>query len=254
MSRMAGQAASQAASQAALAAWIWRQSPEVPQGLRAVGAQPLDVCLSAYREHAKALCARALGTAYPMLQAWLGDPNFAGLAWAYARAHPPTQGDMNRWGLTLAQFLASQPNMDAQPVMLASLEAHLHALNGAPDTQPIAADFWTALQNADARCVRLECCPSLALFPWLPDLGEGSIQRPDAAETAVHALAWRQGWRPVWTSLGAPMARWIQACLEEASLAGAVEVTLAAHPGFDLGQALRLGYQLGWWQGVQSVD
>ena len=54
--------------------------------------------LQAYRANADASAARALGTAFPTVQALVGDEDFAHLAHEFWRFDPPTRGDLGDWG------------------------------------------------------------------------------------------------------------------------------------------------------------
>ena len=191
--------------QAALVAWIWGQpGAEPPAQLRAPGAHALPAGLSAYREHAKALAVRALAAVYPRLQRWLGEAEFAGLAWAFARQRPPRQGDMNRWGLDLDEFLLALPGMDEEPPALAHLEAQLHRLGFAADDAAQDPALWQRLQQQDPARLRLVLSPLLGLSSLPLSLqaqleGEGGAQ-PSAGDVLVWAcrleallgLAWRR--------------------------------------------------------------
>jgi Putative DNA-binding domain len=224
------------AEQAALVAWIWAQpAAEVPPGLRAASPRHL----AAYREHAKALAVRALAAAYPRLQAWLGEADFSGLAWAYARAHPPTQGDMNRWGSELAVFLQGLPGMEAEPPLLAAFDWHLHRMEGAADELAPDAGLWQQLAASDPAQLRLRLSPLLRVFE-LPLSVSPLLQ----AGEGPWWLAWRAGWRPSWAPLSAPAAMLLQALMQEAHLAAALaRVPQAAE---QLGPLLHQGWQQGW--------
>jgi hypothetical protein len=223
----------------------------------AVGERPLAQGLSAYREHAKALALRALAAVYPELQRWLGEADFAGLAWAYARRYPPRQGDMNRWGLHLADFLTELPGMESEPLALARLEANLHQLLGEADEREPELGLFEALQAADPERVRLRCSRHLRLME-LPD-GLRTLAPPADAPDLLrdgkgHAIAvWRRGWRPLWTWVDADLAALLTALLQEPTLDAALTRALKLCPGLDLGTALHLAWREGWLIELQAV-
>lgn len=244
--------------QAALAAWIWAQPGAAPPtGLQAVGGRSLAQGLSAYREHAKALALRALAAVYPELQRWLGEAEFAGLAWAYARRYPPQQGDMNRWGLELADFLDELPDMESEPPALARLEARLHQLLGEVDEREPDADLFATLQHADPARMRLCCSRHLQLMQLPAGLQElappadGPVLPPQEERRWV--LIWRRGWRPLWTWIDADLAALLDALMQAPNLDAALTQALAAHPGLDLGAALQLAWREGWLIELRAV-
>ncbi len=231
-----------------LVRWIWAQPGAVPPaGLRAVGAAGLAAGLAAYREHAKALAVRALANAYPRLQAWLGEADFAGLAWAFARAHPPRQGDMNRWGATLAAFLSGQPGMEIEPPALARLDWALHALTWAPDPPAPDPGLWTLLQTRPADALRLRLLgEALLLPPGLQVQGAEVLSGRAEAEEGGTVWVWRRGWKPCWLRLPEDLAVLLPALQAAPHLAAAVEQALAARPALDLAAALHLAWTEGW--------
>ncbi|MBN8503453.1 MAG: putative DNA-binding domain-containing protein [Burkholderiales bacterium] len=257
-------AADDSADQAALVAWIWGEAgAQAPASLTAVGPRPLDRCLSAYREHAKALAVRALAARYPLLQAWLGDPDFAGLAWAFAREHPPREGDMNRWGGELKSFLQALPGMDEEPPWLAALDDDMHRLASAADDAEPDAMLWLRLQQTDAARLRLRWSQHLRLVPSLPSLnellaaGNEALDGLDGNAATATMVVWRRGWKPCRSWLPDDEAHWLglqlgaePAC---ASLAEAVVQQLRSYPQFDLGVALQRAWTRGWLLGADET-
>lgn len=243
-----------AEEQQQLADWIWAQPGATPPaGLRAVGGS-LEQGLSAYREHAKALAVRALASHCPRLAAWLGEAEFGGLAWAYARAHPPRLGDMNRWGAELPAFLAALPGMEAEPPALAALDLGLHGLLSAADQPEPDAGLWTLLQTVPAECLRLRL--SGALLP-LPASLQTQLMDAEPLDWPMPAggqvWLWRRGWRPCWAWLADDLASLLGELQQAPQLALAVERTLARHPSLDLGLALRLAWSQGWLLGAERL-
>lgn len=238
-----------AAEQAALVAWIWAQPGAQPP---ASLAEADGRGLSAYREHAKALAVRALAAAYPRLQAWMGEADFAGLAWAFARAHPPRQGDMNRWGAELADFLAGLPGMEAEPPALAGFDWHLHRIASAADDPPQDPALWTQLAAQDPTTLRLHLSPLLRCFRLPPSLDgllrDGAEEVGGGPAWASDWLAWRAGWRPAWAPLPEAQARLLAALQTRGSLATALQAL--PDDAAVLGPLLQRGWNQGWLLGL----
>ncbi len=246
--------------QAAFLARLWApQPPQDSPGLHALPSVPLAEGLRVYRENAKALAVRALGAAYPRVQAWLGVEDFAGLAWAHARAHPPALGDAAAWGEALADHLAGLPGMAQLGPDLARLDWALHRVATAADAPPADPAMWDLLQQASPERLRLRLSPGLCclFLPSLldPDAWTLAQQGGPASDPVpgVHVLVWRQGWQPCWTTTGAGAAHWTAALLAGTTLAEALEATLAVHPDFDLGSWLALAWQRQWVLGADVV-
>lgn len=243
-----------AEEQQQLADWIWAQPGATPPaGLRAVGGS-LEQGLSAYREHAKALAVRALASHCPRLAAWLGEAQFAGLAWAYARAYPPRLGDMNRWGAELPAFLAALPGMEAEPPALAALDLGLHELLSSADMPDADAGLWTLLQTVPAERLRLRLSGRLLPLPaslrtQLMDAEPLDWPTPVGGQLWL----WRRGWRPCWSWLADDLASLLDELQQAPQLALAIERALARHPSLDLGLALRLAWSQGWLLGAERL-
>lgn len=201
--------------------------------------------LAAYRSHATALATRVLGQAYPVATQMLGDANLAGLARSLWRAHPPSQGDMGKWGGALADHIESIAELSrAEPYLadLARLEWALHEMHAFEDMESSPASF-DRLAEMDPGDLLLQLAPgtgSLASRWPIVTLYQAHQSEPPALSIAARALDagaaetavyWRQGWRP----------RVRQALLGEESflrclLAGAsLEVALDRARGFDFG-------------------
>jgi len=238
-----------ATSQREWVQWIWAQPAALPPaGLRPVGPLPLQQGLAAYREHAKALVVRALGAAYPMLAQWLGQADFAGMAWAFAKWQPPQVGDMNQFGAELAQFLEGLPGMDPEPPVLARLEWHLHALASAQDDSEADPQLWTALQTQDPSSLRLGLSPSLAVFEIPESVRDWLGERVTVGLSSVgtHAIAWRRAWLPVWSMTDLGLATLLQGLMSGETLAHSIEGGLALNPSLDLTQFFQTAAQEGW--------
>jgi len=233
--------------QAALVAWIWGQ----PGALPPHGMQASERGLNAYREHAKALAVRALAAVFPRLQTWMGEGDFAGLAWAFARTHPPRAGDMNRWGGELSAFLCGLPGMDEEPPALAAFEWALHCMAFAADDGPADEALWQQLQLTDPGHLRLRFATGIALH-HLP-VSLDAMLSAGAEETGGGPLwlVWRSGWRPAWTPFAEAQQNVLAALLCEPTLAAALQAQPAEAPL--LAAVLQQGWRQGWLLGAQRA-
>jgi hypothetical protein len=212
-----------------------------------------------YRENAKALSVRALAAAFPRVADWLGPEDFAGMAWAYARACPPTLGDAARWGASLPAFLADVPEMDPALPSLSRLDWALHQLGFAPDDPPPDPGLWDLLQSVAPERLRLVLSPLFQAL-HLPTFGDANVwQAAQAApgleegEAGECVVVWRQGWRPMWATQSLAAALWCSSLQEELSLASALDQTLQSHPDFDLGAWLAVAWRRGWLLGASET-
>lgn len=231
--------------------------PAWAAGCRPLAAVPLQRGLQIYRENAKALSVRALGAAFPRVRAWMG-PEFPGLAWAYARAHPPVRGDAAEWGESLPTFLADLAGMDDAPPALARLDWALHRLAVAPDVPAPDPGRWQRLAEEPADCLRVQLTPHGAVHhvPALVDEAAWSAAQVDGPALgerpepdsgwAGQVLVWRQGWQPVWTAITEEDACWWTSLGQASHLAEALDLTLAVHPDFDLSGWLVRAHAEGW--------
>lgn len=235
-------------AQAELLRLIWGPAPdeEVLQalGLRGVGPHAAARGFSAYREHAKALSVRALASAFPRVQAALGESDFAGLAWTFARSHPPERGDLAQWGAALPDFLALLPGMDEEPPALARLDWALHRIASLADESQDQR-LIEALQSDGVETLTLRVSASLQAL-WLPATALEFAGEPEWHEGEGRVLVWRQGWRPVWAVV--PEAWWVllQALQHGESLGVALEQAMAEDPQLDAGACLHRALSESW--------
>ncbi|MBV8502853.1 MAG: putative DNA-binding domain-containing protein [Paucibacter sp.] len=200
-----------------------------PSGLRCLpGIEGGEArALQAYRGNAKALAARALGSAYPRLLEELGEAQFGAMAWAFWRAHPPVSGDMADWGDALAGFLQAQPGMEERLVDEARLDWALHEAARAADAV-FDGDSLALLGSGDPARLRLRLRPGTAV------LGR--------------RIVWRSGWRALHEELDDSAARFMQAQLDGASLVDSME------EGFDFGAWLQQALRQGWLIGAEEIQ
>jgi uncharacterized protein (UPF0276 family) len=122
-----------------------------------------------YRGNLGAHWNRALASAYPVLRRLVGDDFFDGLAYAYGRAHPASDPDLNRFGAALPDFLDGFDPAAGHPYLadVARLEWCVHEAWYAPDAEG-APPSLAGLAPAAFEAARADLHPSLRLHasPW----------------------------------------------------------------------------------------
>lgn len=235
-------------AQAELLHLIWGPAPDEAAlqalGLRGVGPHAAARGFAAYREHAKALSVRALAGAFARVQAALGEAEFAGLAWAFARSHPPERGDLAQWGAALPDFLALLPGMEEEPPALARLDWALHRIAALADESQDPG-LIEALQSDGVEDLKLRVSASLQAL-WLPPTALEFAGEPEWHQGESRVLVWRQGWKPVWAV--APEAWWIllQALQHGEPLGLALQQAMAEDAELDAGACLHRALAEAW--------
>lgn len=243
---------------AALAAWTDNRHPQASRGL------------AAYRANGHALAERALGAAYPVTAAVLGEDSFAMLARALWHRMPPTRGDIARWGDTLAAFAQEDPQLAGLPWLadLARVEWALHRAATAHDVDSDAGSF-ALLHSHDPSGLRLRLAPGLHLVQsrWpvasivnahllaQPPLDEAWRRTRDGvSETAV---VWRAGPRCRVGTATEPAAALLGLLIGGADLLraldGACEVAAGGGQPFDFSAWLSASVQDGLVLGVEPL-
>lgn len=163
----------------------------------------------AYRANGHAMAERTLSAAYPVVAALVGAESFAMLARDLWHRHPPTQGDLARWGSDLPAWLAHCESLADVPYLadVAHVEWALHRASTCTDTHVNTASF-ALLTSEDPASLSLVLAPGTVLidsdFPVValitahlsgePGLAEvGAMLRKGVRQTA---RVWRQGLRP----------------------------------------------------------
>ncbi len=231
-----------------------------PPALREAGARA-ERGLAAYRTNASALAERALSAACPTVQAMLGDPDFAALARAFWRDHPPVRGDLGEWGNELPGWIAAQPDLAEWPWLADSawLDLALHCCERAADARPDLASL-ALLGEAEPVHIELQFVPGLALrvspFPIATILAAHRSGAPEAFAPVRTALAAgqgeavcvsRDGWRASVHILSAGEAAFMHALLQGQSLAAALA---SPGEGFDFGAWLQRAVASSWLKGA----
>lgn len=217
--------------------------------------------LAAYRANASALAERALAAACPTVQAMLGEADFAALARAFWREHPPQRGDLGEWGGELPGWIGTQSGLAEWPWLADSawLDLALHRCERAADAVPALASL-ALLGQADPAAIDLQLMPGLALrvspFPIATihaahHRGEAEAFAPVRAALAAGqgeaVCVSREGWRAAVHILSAGELAFMDALSHRASLAAALE---GAGEGFDFAAWLPRAIAASWLKGA----
>jgi hypothetical protein len=219
--------------------------------------------LQAYRGNADALAERALGAAFPTLQALVGAADFARLAREHWRRQPPERGDLGTWGERFPAVLERHPAFAAYPYLAdcARLDWMVHVCERAADAALDAASL-TLLQSGDPARLRLLPMPGTAVlrsrWPIVTIRAAHAVAEPDLEEARIAiaqrraetALVVRTGWRAAVHLLDAASAVWMEHLLAGCTLAGALD---QAGEGFDFAAWLARALAGGWLLGASEA-
>lgn len=262
--------AREAARQQALIAALWRADPGAGGALQDWCRDgPVSVVrgLQAYQGNAAANAARALGAAYPTVQALIGADDFQPLAQALWLEQPPVRGDLAQWGDSLPVWLQAHPELGAWPYLAdcARLDWAVHRCEHAADAE-LDAPSIARLGDTDPARLHIVLRPGLAVVtsPWpivtihethREGAGADALQSARAAlqaRTAESALVSRSGWRAQVRRIDPLTTVWTQRLLAGDSLAAALDAVsgdTAAGP-FDLAAWLGEALASGWLKGI----
>ncbi len=220
--------------------------------------------LQAYRANADASATRALATAFPTVQALVGEADFEHLAREFWRAAPPLRGDLGEWGDTFAAWLAAHPQFADGPYIgdCARLDWALHRCERAADNT-LDADSIARLGDTDSARLAMQLAPGVALVEsaWpivmILDAHRGGDDAAFAAardaiseQRGEAALVARQGWRATAIAIDAGSAAWTRRLLAGDDLAGALA---AAGEQFDFSAWLTTAIQAAWVKGIRVL-
>ncbi|HUN92565.1 MAG TPA: DNA-binding domain-containing protein [Burkholderiaceae bacterium] len=212
--------------------------------------------LALYRGNVIVHATRALQAAFPVSRRIVGADFFDALAGAFWRAQPATDGDLNEYGATLADFIASFPPASTLPYLadVARLEWLVHRSHFAAD----AARLDLAMLASHPR-------PDEARMPLHPASALLRTGHPAASIWLAHSTAeddeaaldgaWRDGPQRILVarpgeavevhSLDAATFEWLSGLAAGMPLGPAAQAALVADPDFDLGTALALAERCG---------
>lgn len=205
--------------------------------------------LAAYQANAGALAERALAAAFPTVAELVGAESFAALARAHWHGEPPVRGDIGCWGGALADFIARNAQLAAEPYLadVARLDWAVHESARAADDDAPSADL-ARLADTDpgALTLRLRAGTALVASPYpvvairhahrTGDDTDATEQAFAAARAALAAgrgecaLVARRGYAVQVRAVEPADARFIAALLDAQALADALT---AAGAGFD---------------------
>lgn len=211
--------------------------------------------LAVYRGNVYGNLAKALASAYPVTRRIVGDEFFDAMAREYARAHPSTSGDLNRYGGELAHFVAIFPHTADLPYLpdVARMEWLVHLAYYAADAAPfdvaalarVTAEEYPALRMKLApACALLESrCPLALIWTVHQDdyAGEFGVDLESGPDLI---LVHRPRWRAEVLSLAAGDFRFLHSLSQGETLGTALEAG-AREPGFDPSDALVRWLRLG---------
>ncbi len=200
-----------------------------------------------YRNNVAHSLGRALAARFPVIERLLGAPFFAALAREFLTAHPPASPMLFRWGEAFPGFLRDFPPLADLPYLpdVARLEWLRGEAYHAPDAPAAGAtDLALAAQEPAARGARLHPSARLlqarfaAVTIWQANQPGHEPAELDAA-TPEDALILRDPFDRVQVlPLRPGDPAFLQAAMHGATLLGAAEAGLNAHPRHEAGPLL----------------
>jgi len=230
------------------------RQPDHGAALAALCDDPAEIVrerLALYRGNVLAAAARALGAAYPVVKAIVGDEFFDAMAHAFWRACPAESGDLNDYGDRFPRFLDSFEPARSLPYLadVATLEWRVHRAYFAADAPPFAVAQLAALAAPEQARVGLH--PAAALLatehPAVAIWSAHQQADPDGAADALaralaagpqRALIARPHYAVTVQAIDRPTHALLASLGGGAPLGAATECALAIEPDYDLAAAL----------------
>lgn len=218
--------------------------------------------IKVYQSNGHAVAERALRAAYPVVCELLGEESFADLARALWHAHPPTRGDIGRWGDALAGFLAASAQLAEEPYLadVARCEWALHccATQAHVPQDPASLQLLTTQDPADLSLVLEPGCTTVeSAWPVVSILAAHREGIPTFTQLAEQlrlsvresAVIWRDGLRPkVRLALPGEVVL-LRALQEKLSLAQALDCA----PALSFAEWFPLAFESGLVAGAQFL-
>ncbi|HEX8955841.1 MAG TPA: DUF692 family protein, partial [Burkholderiaceae bacterium] len=205
---------------------------------------------------------KALANAYPVLRQLVGEEFFAALAREYGKAHPSTDGDLNRFGAHFAEFLAGFEHVAEYPYFpdMARLEWALHRAHYAEGAAVIDTAALSSLAPEQMDTVGLRLHPACSLFasPWaivaLWQAHQPGHELGFPAELACdsHAVIVRPHWKCEVLPLSAAAHAMLSSLAAGASLGTALDAALDLDDQFNFGNWLQEWLQAGIFVSLDS--
>lgn len=197
---------------------------------------------------------RALALAYPVIQQMVGEEFFRAMAREYGRAHPSPEGDLNRFGHGLPEFLDMFEPVAAYPWMadMARLEWAIHLSHSAGDVRPLDGATLSAIPLEALEDTVFSLAPGARLIDsawaidtlWQAHQPDGPAW-PDTVEARCRLVVARPAWRALPVSLSAGEFAALKAIDAGNSFGQALQQGFDLDPQFDPATALPLWLQHG---------
>lgn len=200
-----------------------------------------------YRNNVAVGLISAIEARFPAVQRIVGDEFFAGLARAYASAHPPRSALMMTYGDDFADFVETAPGLEDLPYLadVARVEAARTRAYHAADADPLGREAFAALDPQAFGDLSIALHPSVEIVRsahpvvtiWAMNAGEAPLG-PIADWRGQDALVARPGMEVTVRRLPAGAAALIAALARGASFAEAASEAADETDDFDLTQNL----------------
>ncbi|WP_026637264.1 DUF692 family protein [Duganella zoogloeoides] len=210
--------------------------------------------LALYRGNLAATATKALTAAYPVIAALVGTEFFGALAHAYVRARPSHDGDLNRFGGQLGEFLDDFPHAAQLPYLadMARLEWAVHRAHYAADAEHVTAQQLGELAPAQLEAVRLRlhdaCVPMrfdwAVVSLWLAHQPEPTNDFPTDMAVQEAGVVARPGWRVQVGALGAGGYAALTVLRAGGTFGAALDAAFDVEGDFDVAGQLRLWLDL----------
>jgi hypothetical protein len=212
-----------------------------------------DERIAIYRNTVRANYRNALGATYRVVSQLVGEPFFHAAVDACVHAWPSTGGDLNVYGGSFGEFLATYAHARNLPYLpdVARLEWAMDEAGRAADARGTPEAILAALGTIPAERIttlRFALDPSCRLLTSAyPVLRIWQVHQPGyAGDIAVafgtaadHLLVRREGGDVVVERLTPGDFALLRALADGGDLAAALDAAVAAEPAFDLGTSLR---------------
>ncbi|HEX6265386.1 MAG TPA: DNA-binding domain-containing protein [Burkholderiales bacterium] len=195
--------------------------------------------LAVYRGNVHGNWAQALAGAYPIVRKIVGAEFFEGLAREYARVHRSASGDLNEYGVDLADFVAGFAHTQDLPYLpdVARMEWLAHVAYFAADPAPSDVQREMHPRLAPACALLASDWPLGRIWTVHQDDYEGEID-VDLQAGPDRILVHRPRWRVLVRSLAPGDFCFLQSLNRDAPLGEALEAAVAREPSFDVSTAL----------------
>jgi hypothetical protein len=206
---------------------------------------------------------KTLASAYPVLQALVGEEFFGALARAYGKAHPSGTGDLNRFGAHFADFLNDFPHVADYPYFpdMARLEWALHRAHYADNVPPLdgAALAQLAPEQLDAARLLLHPACRLIASEWaVVELWHAHQADADGFPQQLarrdYGIVVRPQWQAGVLSLSPGAYAALGALQQGEPLGMALDAALEHEPEFDFGIELQRWLRHGVLTGIDLIN